>query len=71
MKYTEWITNMDKKLKDKVSSLIVNKKFTREADKEKQFEHFKTVKITKHLIEHFKQCVTQRWLTLLPFSKHL
>lgn len=43
LKYTEYLTAMESKLKGKNIDLIVNKKFTREPSKEKQFESFKTV----------------------------
>lgn len=43
MKYTEYITNMEPKLRDNHIDLIVNKKFTRETNRVKQLENFKTV----------------------------
>lgn len=52
MKYTEYITNMEPKLKEKEIVLLVNKKFTRVADKAKQFENFKTVKLSNLTIKH-------------------
>lgn len=45
MKYTEYLTNMESKLRGKVD-LIVNKKFPREADKAKQFDLFFNVSNT-------------------------
>lgn len=43
MKYTQYITDMESKLRDNHIDLIVNKKFARESNKEKQLENFKTV----------------------------
>lgn len=43
LKYTEYLTAMESKLKGKNIELIVNKKFTREHDKRKQFENFRSV----------------------------
>lgn len=43
LKYTEYLTVMESNLKKKNIDLMVNKKFTREPSREKQFESFKTV----------------------------
>lgn len=44
MKYTKYITNMDSMLKDrKIIDSLVNKKFSREANKEDQLKKFKDV----------------------------
>lgn len=43
MKYTQYITNMTPKLKEKGIDLMIDKKFPREADSRKQLETFKTV----------------------------
>lgn len=46
MKYTEYISKMESGLREKNIELLVNKKFTRESNKERQFENFKTVRST-------------------------
>lgn len=43
MKYTQYITNMNSKLREKNIDLMIDKKFPREANSKKQFETFKTV----------------------------
>lgn len=43
MKYTQYISSMDENLKEKGISLIVNKKFSRVSDKDRQLENFITV----------------------------
>lgn len=43
MKYTKYLTDMDTTLKEKGISLMVNKRFPRVNDKERQFDIFKTV----------------------------
>lgn len=43
MKYTQYITDMESTLRDNNIDLIVNKKFARETNREKQLEKFKTV----------------------------
>lgn len=48
MKYTKYISDMETKLKEKGINLMVNKKFTRVNDKERQFENFKTVSAGKN-----------------------
>jgi hypothetical protein len=43
MKYTQYISDMEQNLKDKGINLMINKKFSRVNDKERQLENFKTV----------------------------
>lgn len=49
MKYTQYITSMGSKLKDKGINLILNQQFTRESDKELQLKNFKDVSVKKNL----------------------
>lgn len=51
MKYTQYITNMESTLKEKGIDLIMNKKFTRDSNKERQLEKFKTVSVKT--VSHF------------------
>lgn len=50
MKYTQYISDMETTLKEKGINLMVNKKFTRVNDKDRQLENFKTVSARK---KHF------------------
>jgi hypothetical protein len=43
MKYTQYITDMGKKMEEKSLKLIINRKFSRTSDKDRQFEDFRTV----------------------------
>lgn len=67
MKYTEYITNMEPKLREKNIELLVNKKFTRDTNREKQFEKFKIVS-SKLLLSSVERLLTVSSLSQLVSS---